>query len=125
MGRFFEKDRSFGDRDSSSRERDSPPPVKEGDIIDVKIESKGEKGDGIARISGFVIFVPGTKEGDEVKIKITKVLRKVGFAEVAGKSRAKASESAEEEAESEENAAEEKPKEIEEEPEEISDSEDF
>ena len=69
-----------------SFQRDSEAPVKVGEEIDVKIESVGEKGDGIAKKNGFVIFVPGTKAGDEVKIRITRVLRKVGFAEVVGKS---------------------------------------
>ena len=59
-------------------------PVKVGEEIDVKIEAVGEKGDGIARKKGFVLFVPNSKEGDEVRIRITKVLRKVGFAEVVG-----------------------------------------
>jgi len=59
-------------------------PVKVGDEIDVKIEAVGEKGDGIAKKDGFVLFVPDTKEGDEVRIRITRVLQKVGFAEVAG-----------------------------------------
>lgn len=59
-------------------------PVKAGEIHEVSIESVGEKGDGIARVKGFVIFVPGVKKGDYVKVKITKVLAKVGFAEVIG-----------------------------------------
>ena len=59
-------------------------PVKIGDELDVKIEAVGEKGDGIAKIEGFVLFIPGVKEGDEVRIRVTKVLRKVGFAEVVG-----------------------------------------
>jgi len=63
-------------------------PVQEGQELDVKIEAVGEKGDGIARVDGFVLFVPGTKTGDEVKIKVTRVLSKVGFAEVVGKSSA-------------------------------------
>jgi len=60
-------------------------PVQVGEIYDVTIDSVGGKGDGIARVKGFVVFVPGTKQGEAVKIKITKVLEKVGFAEVAGK----------------------------------------
>lgn len=59
-------------------------PVKVGDELDVKIEAVGEKGDGIAKKDGFVLFVPNTKEGEEVKVRVTKVLRKVGFAEVIG-----------------------------------------
>ena len=65
-------------------------PVNVGDEIEVKIEAVGEKGDGIAKKDGFVLFVPNTKEGDTVKIKITKVLRRVGFAEVVGEGSAPA-----------------------------------
>lgn len=60
-------------------------PVKVGEELDVTIEAVGEKGDGIAKKNGFVLFVPGVKEGQQVRIRITKVLRKVGFAEVVGK----------------------------------------
>jgi len=59
-------------------------PVNVGDEIDVKIEAVGEKGDGVAKVKGFVLFVPGVKEGDLVRVRITKVLRKVGFAESIG-----------------------------------------
>ena len=59
-------------------------PVNVGDELDVTIEAVGGKGDGIAKVKGFVIFVPNVKKGDNVKIKITKVLRKVGFGEVLG-----------------------------------------
>jgi len=59
-------------------------PVKIGDELDVEIESVGEKGDGVAKVQGFVLFVPGTQKGDKVKVKVTKVFRKVGFAEVVG-----------------------------------------
>lgn len=60
-------------------------PVKEGEEHIVSIKAVGEKGDGIARVNGFVLFVPGVKKGDYVKIKITKVLPKVGFAQVSEK----------------------------------------
>jgi len=59
-------------------------PVKEGDELDVKIEAVGEKGDGIAKKQGFVLFVPSTKTGDEVRVRVTRVLRNAGFAEVIG-----------------------------------------
>lgn len=60
------------------------PPVKVGEELDVKIEAVGEKGDGIAKKDGFVLFVPGVHEGDEVRVRVTKVLNKVGFAESIG-----------------------------------------
>ncbi|MBI2151407.1 TRAM domain-containing protein, partial [Candidatus Woesearchaeota archaeon] len=65
------------------------PPVKTGDIVEVSIESVGGKGDGIARVRGFVLFVPNVKKGDYVKIKVTKVLPKMGFAEFVEKLEAK------------------------------------
>ncbi|MEM0302317.1 MAG: TRAM domain-containing protein [Archaeoglobaceae archaeon] len=58
------------------------PPVKVGDVREVKIEAVGSEGDGIAKIEGFVVFVPGAKMNDNVKIRITKVLKKYGFAEI-------------------------------------------
>ncbi len=78
-------------------------PVKVGEELDVKIEAVGEKGDGIAKQNGFVLFVPNTHEGDEVRIRVTKVLRKVGFAEVIG-SGAPSAEKNEEEPAAEETA---------------------
>ncbi|MBU1112182.1 MAG: TRAM domain-containing protein [archaeon] len=60
-------------------------PIKAGEVHEVKILSVGEKGDGITKVNGFVVFVPDTKKGDFVKIKITKVMTKFGFAEVLEK----------------------------------------
>ncbi|MDY0387650.1 MAG: TRAM domain-containing protein [Methanolobus sp.] len=57
-------------------------PVDAGETYDVTIEDLAREGDGIARVSGFVIFVPGTSVGDEVTIKVTKVMRKFAFGEV-------------------------------------------
>src|SRR3989338_7180308 len=72
------------DRGFDGPRRNNFAPVKVGDELEVKIEAVGEKGDGIAKKNGFVIFVPNTKQDDNVKIRITRVLRKVGFAEVVG-----------------------------------------
>ncbi len=80
---------AYGDRfGGGNRFNDSGSfaPVKVGDELDVKIEAVGEKGDGIAKKDGFVLFVPNAKEGDEVRVKVTRVLRRVGFAELLGKS---------------------------------------
>jgi len=61
---------------------DRQPPVRQGEELEVTIEAVGEKGDGIARKEGFVLFVPRTKTGQRVRVRVTKVLRTVGFAEV-------------------------------------------
>jgi predicted RNA-binding protein with TRAM domain len=98
-------------------------PVQIGDELDVEIESVGEKGDGVAKIEGFVLFIPGVQKGDKVKIKVTKVFRKVGFAEVVGQSEGKTEEekpateeeSSEEPKEQAEPAPEKKEKKVEEE----------
>ena len=50
-----------------------PKPVKTGEEYDVKITEVGSKGDGIARIKNFVIFVAGTRKGEDVRIRITEV----------------------------------------------------
>jgi predicted RNA-binding protein with TRAM domain len=55
-------------------------PVKEGEEYKVKITSTGSKGDGIAKVNGFIIFVSGVKKGDYVKVKINKVLKNAAFA---------------------------------------------
>jgi predicted RNA-binding protein with TRAM domain len=64
------------------REESSSVSVEEGEVYDVTIQDIARQGDGIARIEGFVIFVPGTKVGDEVRIKIERVLPKYGFASI-------------------------------------------
>ena len=59
-----------------------PVPVKEGEEYEVTIEGIGEKGDGIAKIEGFVIVVPNTQKGQKVRVKVNAVRGKVSFAEV-------------------------------------------
>ena len=53
-----------------------------GEIHTVKVEAKGKGGDGLARIQGFVVFVPGVNPGDEVKVRIKTVRRRFAIAEV-------------------------------------------
>jgi predicted RNA-binding protein with TRAM domain len=55
-----------------------------------------KRGDGIARVKGFVIFVPNTKPGDKVKVKITRVGRSYAVAEITQEGAETSQESAEE-----------------------------
>lgn len=55
------------------RQQSEPVPVREGEEYEVTVEAIGRRGDGIAKIENFIIFVPGTKTGDHVKVKITGV----------------------------------------------------
>lgn len=59
--------------------------MRVGEEYEVKIESLSKRGDsGVARVQGLVIFVVGTKVGESVKVKITKVGRGYATAEVVG-----------------------------------------
>ena len=47
-----------------------PKPVEQGKEYDVSVTEISRKGDGIARIQGFVIFVKGGQVGQNCKVKI-------------------------------------------------------
>jgi predicted RNA-binding protein with TRAM domain len=85
--RLPEKTRHVRPRRVHKRERkyDSLPiqrsPVDMGQEIDVIIDDIGSRGDGITRIQGFLIFVPQTKVGERLKVKIVSVGRKFAIAE--------------------------------------------
>jgi len=56
--------------------------IEEGETYELRIESVGRKGDGIARVDKFMIFVPGTAKGDIVRAKIKKISGTLAFSEV-------------------------------------------
>lgn len=56
-------------------------PVEEGKEYEVTIDAKGAKGDGIAHIEGFVLFIPNVNVGEKVKVKITVVKRTFAIGE--------------------------------------------
>jgi predicted RNA-binding protein with TRAM domain len=56
-----------------SFERSFNKPVEQGKEYEVEIKETSRRGDGVARIEGFVVFVPQTKPGDKVKVKINTV----------------------------------------------------
>ena len=61
-------------RFGSTRSRYSmKKPVELDKEYEAKIEDISRRGDGIAKIEGFIIFVPNAKQGDNVKFKITRV----------------------------------------------------
>jgi len=127
FGRGPARESRFGESRSSggfSGGFERQAPVHEGEELDVKIEAIASKGDGIAKKEGFVIFVPKTKVGDTVKIRISKVMRRVAFADVVGQAQSapESSETTEKPADSESFGDEESP---ESETSESSDSENF
>ncbi len=60
---------------------DLPKPVEIGKEYDVEISEVGSRGDGIARINNFVIFVPNTKQGEKVKVNIKSLGRSFAVGE--------------------------------------------
>jgi predicted RNA-binding protein with TRAM domain len=47
-----------------------------GDLIRMVIGDVAFGGDGVARVSGLVIFVPFTIDGDEVEVEITEIRKR-------------------------------------------------
>jgi predicted RNA-binding protein with TRAM domain len=60
----------------------SPKPVEMGKEYEVEISEISKRGDGIARIQGFVIFVAGGKSGQKAKIRITSIGDRFAKAEI-------------------------------------------
>jgi predicted RNA-binding protein with TRAM domain len=57
-------------------------PVEVNKEYEAKIEDISRRGDGIARIEGFIIFVPNTKRGEQVKFKVTRVGNRFAIGEL-------------------------------------------
>ena len=82
MAEDFEprQERSYG-----GQRRFPPKPVKIGEEYEVDITETSQRGDGIARIEGLVVFVPKGKTGDHLRIRITRISRKFAEADVVEK----------------------------------------
>jgi predicted RNA-binding protein with TRAM domain len=74
---FGQREGGFGSRGGFGRDTSfassKPKPVEVGKQYDVIISDISRRGDGIAKIDGFVIFVAGGKQGQSAKIKVTQV----------------------------------------------------
>ncbi len=68
-----------------------PKPVEVGKEYDVTISDVSRRGDGIAKIDGFVIFVAGAKQGQQVRVKVTQVSNRYASAQLVDGSMAVAS----------------------------------
>lgn len=78
--------RSSDGRDESGNRppnRPPEPPVEEGEVREVTVETLGDQGDGIAKVErGYVVIVPGARPGDRPTVEIEQVRRNVAFASV-------------------------------------------
>ena len=75
------RDRGYGSRDTK-RGFSRSAPVEEGKEYQASITEMSRRGDGIAKIQGFIVFVSGAKTGDNVKFRVTRVGRRFAEAEV-------------------------------------------
>lgn len=57
--------------------------LEPGAIIEVKIESISRRGDGVAKIGKFIVYVAGGKPGQKVRVKIAKISGSIIFTEQA------------------------------------------
>jgi len=90
-GEKMEERRSFGPRRGFRGRgggRFPPKPVEIGKEYEVDVQETSRRGEGIARIQGLVTFIPNTKPGDHVKIKIIRISRRFAEAEVVEKEEA-------------------------------------
>ena len=79
----YGRDRGYG---GNRRFNDGPKPVETGKEYDVSITEISRKGDGIARVEGFVIFVKDGKAGQNAKIRITQVGGRFASGEIVSSS---------------------------------------
>ncbi|MFB6266912.1 MAG: SAM-dependent methyltransferase [Halodesulfurarchaeum sp.] len=56
-------------------------PVEVGERLSVTIEDTGSEGDGIARVDGYTLFVPGLQVGETATVEVTDLKARFGFAE--------------------------------------------
>jgi 23S rRNA (uridine2552-2'-O)-methyltransferase len=56
-------------------------PVAVGDRLDIEIIDRGDEGDGVARVDGFTVFVPGADPGETVTVEVEDVKPRFAFAE--------------------------------------------
>ena len=57
-------------------------PVGAGDRVEVDVVDVGDEGDGIAKVDGYTLFVPGADAGETVEVRVTDVKPRFGFAEL-------------------------------------------
>jgi predicted RNA-binding protein with TRAM domain len=72
----------YGSRSNYTNRSFGSKPVETGKEYNVQITETSRKGDGIARIQGFVIFVKDAQMGQDVKAKVTSVGERFATAEI-------------------------------------------
>jgi predicted RNA-binding protein with TRAM domain len=75
-------DQRGSDRRNSDSSGGSSKPVELGKEYKVRIIDRSERGEGVARIEGFIVFIRGAKPGEELNVKITNVGARAATGEI-------------------------------------------
>ena len=81
--RGYRRGRNYGrgrrrnyNSDAAKRLKRQSPPTKPGEggkTYDIDISEITGKGDGIARVQGFIVFIENGKIGNKIRVKVTEV----------------------------------------------------
>lgn len=87
--RHFSKDERSNDRrnqEASNRSRSnaerSDLPVQKNDEAVIDIIGMNHDGEGVGRVEGFTLFVPGALPGEKVRVKVLKTKKQYGYAKL-------------------------------------------
>lgn len=87
--RHFSKGERSNDRrnqEASNRKRSSAErsdlPVQKNDEVVIDIIGMNHDGEGVGRVEGFTLFVPGALPGEKVQVKVLKTKKQYGYAKL-------------------------------------------
>lgn len=78
----YQPRRSRREEEAQKRSEASGKPVEAGKEYKVRVIDRSERGEGVARIEGFIVFIRGAKPGEEVKIRVTNVGARAATGEI-------------------------------------------
>ncbi len=63
-------------------EKDRRLPVVKNECYDLRIESLNNEGEGVGKVDGYTLFIPGAIPGDHLKVKVLKLKKSFGYAKI-------------------------------------------
>jgi predicted RNA-binding protein with TRAM domain len=98
MGEEFGYRRGRRGRPRGGFRGSGPGSLEVGEELTLRIFGVSRRGDGMGKAKGYTVFVPNTKAGDVVKVRVTRVWSRYAAAEVVGGGSAEEPAAGEEEA---------------------------